>query len=173
MSFCLQNPAEVFMKKKMNVGFVVCVELFVMLGSLVLSLLMIKGNLSLVLMFLDLPSLVLLLLFSVPPMVCSGMWGDFMRAFSAGKKDFGVAQLKRSEKAVSMMQRFVLIGGFFSVFVALIVCLSDVSGFSVLGKNLAVVCISAFYTAAFEFLLIPLDANVRTALIDAMNLDEE
>ena len=115
----------------------------------------------------------LLLLFSVPPMVFSGMWGDFMRAFSAGKKDFGVALLKRSEKAVSMMQRFVLIGGFFSVFVALIVCLSDVSDFSVLGKNLAVVCISAFYTAVLEFLLIPLDANVKTALIDAMNLDEE
>lgn len=161
------------MKKKMNVGFVVCVEFLVMLGSLVLSLLMIKGDLSLVLMFVDLPSIVLLLLFSVPPMVCSGMWGDFMRAFSAGKKDFSVAQLKRSEKAVSMVQRFVLIGGFFSVFVALIVCLSDVSDFSMLGKNLAVVCISAFYTAALEFILIPLDANVRTALIDAMNLDEE
>ncbi|MEE0886072.1 MAG: hypothetical protein UIB61_04140 [Treponema sp.] len=161
------------MKKKMNVGFVVCVELFVMIVALAVSLLMTKGNLSLVLMFVDLPSLVLLLLFSVPPMVFSGMWGDFMRAFSAGKKDFGVALLKRSEKAVSMMQRFVLIGGFFSVFVALIVCLSDVSDFSVLGKNLAVVCISAFYTAVLEFLLIPLDANVKTALIDAMNLDEE
>lgn len=161
------------MKKKMNVGFVVCVEILVFLGSLVLSIFLIKGDLSLVPMFVDLPSLVFLLLFSVPPMVCSGMWGDFMRAFSAGKKDFSVALLKRSEKAVSMMQRFVLIGGFFSVFIALIVCLSFVSDFSMLGKNLAVVCISAFYTAALEFILIPLDANVRTALIDAMNLDEE
>lgn len=161
------------MKKKMNVDFVVCVELLVMLGCLVLSIFLIKGDLLLVPMFVDLPSLVLLLLFSVPPMVCSGMWGDFMCAFSAGKKDFSVAQLKRSEKAVSMVQRFVLIGGFFSVFVALIVCLSDVSDFSMLRKNLAVVCISAFYTAALEFILIPLDANVRTALIDAMNLDEE
>lgn len=161
------------MKKKMNVGLVVCVELLVMVCALVLSIFLIKGDLSLVPMFVDLPSLVFLLLFSVPPMVCSGMWGDFMRAFSAGKKDFSVALLKRSEKAVSMMQRFVLIGGFFSVFIALIVCLSFVSDFSMLGKNLAVVCISAFYTAALEFILIPLDANVRTALIDAMNLDEE
>lgn len=64
-------------------------------------------------------------------------------------------------------------GGFFSVFVPLVLCLSFISDFSVLGKNLAVVCISAFYTAAFEFLLIPLDANVRAALIDAMNLDEK
>ncbi len=161
------------MKKKMNVGFVVCLELFVMLVALALSLLGMKGGLSLVWLFLDLPSLVLLLLFSVPPMVFSGMWGDFLRAFSAGKKDFGVAKLKRSEKAVSMMQRFVLIGGFFSVFVALIVCLSDVSDSCTLGNNLAVICISAFYTVVFEFLLIPLDASVRVALIDAMNLDEE
>jgi hypothetical protein len=159
--------------KKANLVLVLMVEAVVIIAGLLISLFIDAGKINLASLLIDIPTLVIILLFSIPAMLCSGMWKDFIRAFSAGKKEYTVCELKRSEKAVSMMQKFILIGGFFCAFVSLIVFLSQLDNYPAIGKNIAVICISGLYTAIIEFLLIPVNANVGAALIDAMNVDEE
>jgi flagellar motor component MotA len=159
--------------KRTNLVLVLTVEAIVIIAGLLISLFIAAGKITLASLFIDIPTLAIILLFSIPAMLCSGMWKDFIHAFSAGKKAYTVSELKRSEKAVSMMQKFVFIGGFFCAFVSLIVCLSQLDNYQAIGKNIAVICISGLYTAVIEFLLIPVHANAGTALIDAMNVDEE
>jgi flagellar motor component MotA len=159
--------------KKTNLVLVLMVEALVIIAGLLISLFIDAGKIDLASLFIDIPTLMIILLFSIPAIFCSGMWKDFIHAFSAGKKEYTVCELKRSEKAVSMIQKFVLIGGFFCAFVSLIVCLSQLDNYPAVGKNIAVICVSGLYTAILEFLLIPVNANVGTALIDAMNTDEE
>jgi hypothetical protein len=160
-------------RKKPDLVLVLVVEILVVIAGLLLSLFITAGNINLATLFIDIPALVLILLFSIPSMLCSGMWNDFIHAFSAGTKAYTVSQLKRSEKAVSMMQKFIFIGGFFCAFVSLIVCLSELDNYPAIGKNIAVICVSGLYTAIIEFLLIPVNANVTAALIAAMNVEEE
>ncbi len=60
--------------------------------------------------FIDLPSLVLLLLFTVPVLIASGMGNDFVMAFQMGKKQCSLVQMKKTLEAVKLLQRLVLCG---------------------------------------------------------------
>ncbi len=123
--------------------------------------------------FLDLPTLLTLLLFTIPLLIASGLWRDFLRAFSINpKSNYSVSQLKRCLEAVSMMQRLLLAACFISALTASITVLCTLDDLHNLGPYLAVIVLSGLYTVILEFILMPIRSAIQIAILNEMELDE-
>lgn len=160
-------------RKKYGVWKILLVEVLVIIIGLMIAMYMTLNNMNQFNLLIDLPTILLILLFAVPAFLVSGLRRDFMIVFKLHKTRFSISQLRRCMEAVMLMQRLILIAGLFSVFIALITCLTHVSDLEILGLNIAVICLSGLYTAILEFLLLPLKTFVQVALIEEMEMDNE
>lgn len=160
--------------KKMNVGIVLLIEVLVVLIGLFANM---NGDFgrwnAIIVHFIDPPTLCILLIFSVPPLLATGLWRDFLRAFSVGKKKYTITQLKRCLEAVSVTQKIFLISGIFTSFVSFVMMLSTLDDLSELGPYAAVICLAGIYTVVIEFLLLPVKTNVQLMIIHEMEMDNE
>lgn len=120
--------------------------------------------------FVDIPTLVVMMIFCVPVLAASGLWNDFLRAFSLGGegKSYGIAELKRTQTAVRMMQRQVLYAGLMNMVFAVIMLLHSLDTPEQIGPYMAVAFISIFYVSVIEMLLLPLRVEIEKKLIDYM-----
>ncbi len=61
----------------------------------------------------DLPSLIIILVFTVPVLIRNGVWKDFKRAFFLLKKGYAchLSELKRTQDVLEMLQRQVFCAG--------------------------------------------------------------
>ena len=123
--------------------------------------------------FIDLPSLVLLLLFTVPVLIASGMGNDFVMAFQMGKKQCSLVQMKKTQEAVKLLQRLVLCGAGFAALISIVIIFQQLDEPSAIGPNLAVAILVVLYGVIIESLLIPLSAYVQNHITEAMNVEEE
>lgn len=124
--------------------------------------------------FLDLPTLLTLLFFAVPPLIASGLWRDFLRAFFINpESNYSVSQLKRCLEAVSMMQRLLLAACFISALISSITVLCTLDDLSRLGPTVAVIILSGLYTVILEFILMPIRSAIQIAILNEMELDED
>lgn len=124
--------------------------------------------------FLDVPSILILLLFVMPVMIVSGAQRDFHCAFQIGKKEFSIAEMKKSLEAVQMAQWLVLCGMGFGVLISLVTVMRVCDdSLDVLGPNLAVALLILFYGTLAEAILIPLKAHVQNAITEAMDIEDE
>lgn len=123
----------------------------------------------------DFPSLIIVLVFTVPVLLRGGMWQDFKRAWRLLKKDYTchLSDLRRTLDVVEMMQKQVLYGGVVSVLMSLITVLGNLSDLASLGPNLAVAILSMLYALLIEMLLLPLQLEVKRRIIDYMDVDTE
>lgn len=123
--------------------------------------------------FIDIPSLLCLLLLVVPAVIVSGMWEDFARVFSIGKKEYTLAQMKRSLEAVKLVQRLVFCGiGFFTIITFVILLYSMLDPIN-LGPSMAIMALTVFYGIILEFFLAPMSAHVQNCITDVMDLPED
>lgn len=120
--------------------------------------------------FLDLPTFIVMVILCFPVLAASGLWNDFMRAFSLGRvgNTCGLAELKRTQTAVRMMQRQVLYAGLMNMVFAVIMLLYSIETAEKIGPYMAVAFISIFYVSIIEMLLLPLRVEVEKKLIDYM-----
>lgn len=127
------------------------------------------------LFLIDFPSLIIVLVFTVPVLLRGGMWQDFKRAWRLLKKDYTchLSDLRRTLDVVEMMQKQVLYGGVVSVLMSLITVLGNLSDLASLGPNLAVAILSMLYALLIEMLLLPLQLEVKRRIIDYMEVDME
>jgi len=160
-------------KKRQAVWKVLLIEAVVVIAGLFAAIFITLNDITQFAIFIDLPTFLLMLLFVVPAFVASGLQKDFVFIFKISKSKLAISQLKRSLESIQLMQRLVLTGGFFSVFVALITCLGHLDNLSTLGPNMAVICLSGLYTVILEFLLLPLKTFVQVTLIEEMGMDNE
>lgn len=126
-------------------------------------------------MLLDAPSLIIILVFTVPVLFKSGVWKDFKRAWRLLKKDYTchLSELRRTLDVVEMMQKQVIYAGIVCMllsFINVLYCLSDLAS---LGPNIAVAILTMLYALLLEMLLLPLQLEVKRRIIDYMEVDTD
>jgi flagellar motor component MotA len=158
---------------KKNIRLVLLGQL--LLFVLVFALLVAGGGFewSAVMWFIDLPSLVLILLFLIPGLLIMGEWNDFVRAFSVGIKAYRLLELKNIIEAVSAAQKLTVFGALFAVIASTVLILGRLDSPEMLGPNLAVCFLSGFYAVIVEFFLLPLRLNAERKMNEEMDLEDE
>ncbi len=158
--------------KKYNVKPVLLLEvvLFLVVFNVILA---IHGSLYTYIYFIDIPTLCLILAIVVIGMFVLGAQKDFHKAFSIGKKDYSLLELKNIKLAVSVCQRLIVCACIVAIVMGVILYLQELSDPSTVGPNFAVIFLSVFYGAILEYLTLPLYLASERAINEAMDLGEE
>ncbi len=120
--------------------------------------------------FLDFPSLLLILVFTVPILLKNNLWKDFGKAFTLLKKktECSMTQLKRSQLAIELMQRQLICAAVLVTFWEVIVVFHQLSTPEMIGPTFAVICLVGLYAVIFELLLMPVKAEINRRIINYM-----
>jgi len=123
----------------------------------------------------DVPSFVLVLIFSAPVLFKDGVWKDFIRAWKLLKKDYTchLSELRRTLDVVEMMQKQVIYAGIVCMLMSCVTILGYLSNPADLGPNMAVAILTMFYAILFEMLLLPLQLEAKRRIIDYMGEDTD
>ncbi len=131
------------------------------------------GNLSSIAWYLDIPSIIFILMILIPGLFIMGKWKDFIKSFSVGIKHYGLLELKNIILAISAAQKLTIYGALFAIIISGIMLLGKLSDPSVIGPNLAVCFLSGFYAVIIEFFLMPLRINAETKMNEEMDMGDE
>lgn len=120
--------------------------------------------------YINIAILVLIPVLTLPTMISSGLWKDFIRAFSLYKPgmNWKLRELKRSQDAIDVLQKQLLYAAVMIVVFQFINILYNMTDLSVLGPSLSNIFLTAFYTAVLELLLMPLKIEVKKQITDFM-----
>lgn len=123
----------------------------------------------------DIPSLVIVLVFTVPVLFKSGVWKDFKRAWRLLRKNYicHLSELRRTLDVVEMMQKQVIYAGVICMLLSLITMLCNLSDLASVGPNMAVTILTMLYALVLEMLLLPLQLEVKRRIIDYMEVDTD
>lgn len=123
----------------------------------------------------DPPSLIIILVFTVPVLVRGGVWKDFKRAFFLMKKGYAchLSELRRTQDVLEMLQRQVFCAGILAMLLTFISMMRSLSDLSAIGPSLAVAILTVLYATVIEMLLLPLQLEVKRRIIDFLELDED
>lgn len=125
--------------------------------------------------FLDLPTVMIIFIFTVPVLMRGGLWKDFKRAFRLLQKDFvcRLSELRRTRDVLEMMQKQIWYAGILTMMVSIIYVMINISDPSLLGPNIAVSVLTMFYTVILEMLLLPLQLEVKRRIINYMDFETD
>lgn len=123
-----------------------------------------------VLMYLDSPSMILLLVLTIPVLFRNGLGKDFLRAFKLLKKSYNcrLGELRRTLDAVEMMQKQIIWAAIIILMVSFMQVAANISDIHSIGPSIAVICLSILYAAVMEMLLLPLQVETKRRIIDYM-----
>ena len=163
------------MKRKLSIKVVLLIELVIFLIIFALNVLVCSGTegLSRVGNFIDMPSIICILLVVIPVLWVSGMGRDFLNSFSVGQKEYTLSQLKRILESIIMVQRLIVCGAGITAVIGIITILTRLDHLETMGANLAVVLLVVFYTVVLELFLITLRANTQNVITDMMDSENE
>ena len=125
-----------------------------------------------ILNYVDLFSLVFILLISIPVLMSAGLFRDFNRAFAitlGHKKAESLLVLKRAKEAVELARKAMLYSGVFVGIFSTVIILNQLTDFSVLGPNLSVAWLSALYGIGLDILLIPISSRLEIKIAEYMH----
>lgn len=157
---------------KKNIRIILVGELILFFAVFIFTVVISFGASSFV-RFIDLPSLLLILLILNPGLLIMGEWKDFIKSFSVGIKEYRLLELKNIIEAVGAAQKLTVFGALFAVIVSAILVLGNISDPGKIGPHLAVCFLSAFYASIIEFLLLPLKLNAERKMNEEMDLGDE
>jgi len=158
---------------KKNIRLVLLGEFVLFLFTFLFTILQINGDFSSIVWFIDIPSLILIMLIFIPGLLIMGEWKNFIKSFSVGIKTYSLLELKNIVGAVVAAQKLVIFGSLFSVITAGILVLGIFNDPSHIGPSLAVCFLSGFYGVVFEFFLFPLRLNAESKMNEEMDLGDE
>lgn len=158
---------------KKNIRLVLLGELLLFVVVFFLIIFLSRYELSTVVWFIDLPSLILLVAILIPGLLIMGEWKDFVRSFSVGIKDFGLLELKNIIEAVDAAQKLTVFGALFAIIISGVLLLGHLDTPETIGPNLAVCFLSGFYAVIIEFFLLPLRLNAERKMNEEMDLGDE
>jgi len=156
-----------------NIRVVLLGELILLIVICLFNILMSGGGLSSIRWFLDLPSLVLIIIVLIPGVLIMGIWKDFIKSFSVGIKKYSLLELKNIIGAVDFAQKMTVFAALFAIIVSSILLLGNIENLSVLGPNLAVCFLAGLYAVIIEFFLLPLRLNAEREMNKEMDLGDE
>ena len=158
---------------KKNIRLVLLGELLLFVVVFFLIIFLSSYELSAVLWFIDLPSLILLVAILIPGLLIMGEWKDFVRSFSVGIKDFSLLELKNIIEAVDAAQKLTVFGALFAIIISGVLLLGHLDTPETIGPNLAVCFLSGLYAVIIEFFLLPLRLNAERKMNEEMDLGDE
>lgn len=118
--------------------------------------------------FLDLPSVLMIVLITLPMLMASGLFPDFKRSFRvimAKSNQFSEEEIRRSLLAVQLTTKLVVGAGLFGTLIAAISMARAIQDPSVIGPSLSVALLTIFYGFCFVFLLMPIQAKLKSLII--------
>lgn len=152
------------------------IEVIAIFVSVILTAVLCEGGLGIgrvITSLWDFPTLISILLLSLPILLRNGMWKDFGRGFKMLKKNYkcSLADLKRTLDVVELIQKQILCAGVVLTAFMFIIVLGFLQSPATLGPNIAVILITIFYVAIFEMLLLPIHIEVKRRIIDYMEAE--
>ncbi len=156
-----------------KISFVMLIEAIALIVVVLFNLALMGSIGNSIMMLLDIPSIILMILFVVPGMAASGMWKDFFKAFSVGKKTFSILQLKKIEESIKLLEKLIICGAIFTVMIAVIMIIARLDNPQTIGPNLAVAILSILYATIVEFFLVPLHSCVKVHILEEMEFENE
>ena len=128
------------------------------------------GSLNMLALFADLPSLISIIILTVPILIRKNEAGDLKKAFRmlSKKNTYSLADMKRAKIAVEFAQKQILCAGAIISILGMVNILKNLSDMSKLGPSLAVVILSVFYAAILELLLLPVQVEVSSRIVNFM-----
>lgn len=120
--------------------------------------------------FLDIPSLIVIVGLSLPIVMASGLFNDFLNGFKMMAEkvnSFSLVESKRILSAVKLMIKAILLSGIIGTLSGFISIMSmytaDVST-EMLVKSCGVACITLIYALVFTFILLPIEAKAKAVI---------
>lgn len=158
---------------KKNIRTVLFGELLLLIVIFFCNVLMGWGGFSSIAWFVDLPSIVLIIIVLIPGLLIMGVWKDFIKSFSVGIKPYSLLELKNIIGAVDAAQKITIFAALFAIIVSGVLVLGNINDISVIGPNLAVCFLAGLYAVIIEFFLLPLRLNAERNMNKEMDLDDE
>lgn len=121
--------------------------------------------------FMDLPTLILLLIICVPFLLSTGLIKDFNNAFRivlGRKKETTLIELKRAVEAVTLTIKSILCTGSLITTMSLIMLIHLLDTPASLGPKISVCILSVVYVCIFILILLPLRAALNLRIIEYM-----
>ena len=156
-----------------NIRVVLLGELILLIVICLFNILMGGWGLSSIWWFLDLPSLVLIIIVLIPGLLIMGVWKDFIKSFSVGIKKYSLLELKNIIGAVDFAQKMTVFAALLAIIVSSILILGNIENLSVLGPKLVVCFLAGLYAVIIEFFLLPLRLNAEREMNKEMDLGDE
>ena len=158
---------------KKNIRLVLIGELILFVALFLFNIIMGRWGFSAIVWFLDLPSIIVILLFIIPGLIIMGEWKDFIKAFSVGIRQFSLLELKNIIGAVGAAQKLTVYGALFAIIISAVLLMGNLDDPSTFGPNLAVCFLSGFYAVILEFFLLPLRLNAERRMNEEMDMGDE
>jgi len=127
------------------------------------------GGFGSIILILDVPSLLLLLILTIPVLLSSGLLKDFNNSFRmvmGNKKITSIVEIKRSIEAVTLVKNILIYGAVFISIFSTIMILKQLDNPESLGPNLAVILITLLYALAVNIVLLPLKSRLQIMLME-------
>jgi len=117
--------------------------------------------------YVDLPSLIVILALTIPILLASGLLPDLFRGFRLmGMKvnPYSSLELKRITQACRLALLSLLLSGLTGTIFGTVGMLSNLSDPTRIGPKLAIAMLTTLYAIVLGFLILPVQAKVRTIL---------
>lgn len=138
----------------------------VVLGTAIMSLFS-GGGLTGIVSYIDLVSLVMLAIFTLPILIASHLLKDFNNAFRLSMKKNQIksmSEIKRAIEAVDLVMKVLLGSGAFISLFLIVMILGNLDTPSTIGPQISVALLSLVYALAINLFLLPLRAVLRRRL---------
>ncbi|MCR5453074.1 MAG: hypothetical protein K6F00_10635 [Lachnospiraceae bacterium] len=158
---------------KKNIRVILMGELILFVVIFIFNVALRSGGMSAAVWFIDLPSILMILMILIPGLLIMGEWKDFTKSFSVGIKRYSLLELKNIISAVDAAQKLTIYGALFAIIISGVLLLGRLDDPSTIGPNLAVCFLAGFYAVIVEFFLLPLRLNAERKMNEEMDLGDE
>ncbi len=152
------------MNPKVKKGILVVVGI---IALVVLLYLVTGGNIAMAGIFLDIPSLVIIVFPLIFILLFSDTWGDYIRAykFVAGNKEYTTKELKASVLALDLSINITSITGGIGTLIGIMISLVNIADFEMLGVYLAIILITVLYALIINAVQMPIRTCIKKELV--------
>ena len=158
---------------KKNIRLVLLGEIILLAAVFLMNIIMGNWGVSAVAFFIDLPSILLILLVLIPGLIIMGEWKDFIKSFSVGLKPYSLLELKNIVGAVGAAQKLTIYSALMAIIISAVLMLGRLDDLEMIGANLAICFLAGLYAVIIEFFLLPLRLNAERKMNEEMDFGDE
>lgn len=130
----------------------------------ILTLILIFSPMAIVI---DFPSLIVILGITIPVLLLSGLFKDFVKSFrllTLSENPFSKIELKKMQASIKLTIKLLGFSGILAAFVGIIASLNGFTDMTILFSNLAISLIAPLYSVLFIIILLPIEAKIKAIL---------